>query len=747
MSALNNYFCRIRGMLNKTIFFVAGTEKSGTTWLQMMLNKHPQVACKGEGQFGTRLWPGLRKSLEDYNSFIVNINAKVFSEIEQFPVFHERSIRAVQAFASAVLMSEYGDDQEIRAVGEKTPSHVRTLTRIKTLFPNAKLIFIIRDGRDIAVSGWYHLKRQHGEDKAGVLADYAKRISKIWRSDYEKVIEFCRIYPNDFINVRYEDLHNNPLQEMLRLFRYLGVDDKDEIVEECVDACKFIQLSGGRDRGDQNTQSFFRKGIVGDWRNHFDRQMWSAFDAEAGDLLSRLGYQREWIEVTENSGRLFDNGTNSQGVTDELHKVESPGEDTILAKLPNLSAMKKNAFRLFKEQNWAAAVHAFEAVISSGGMDFRSWHEFGVALRNNHEPRRAVDAFKTSLKYEPVHRDSLIQHAICLKESGDMDGCTSAYQTLIELHPYDAVAWRYYGIHLKDLRLLSEAITAFRKSLELSENIPTHNALVIALYEAGRKDEAIIEGQDLLVKKDLRAAKCFQKSKYGALNLSNFRKDFDYEKPYRNIIAFSLWGDIPAYIHGAIVNAQIAPYIFYGWRARFYCDNSVPADAVVELRRLGAEVVYIENVKLRHSRSLWRFLVSDDTNVDFFICRDADSRLNAQELLAVEAWLKSGKPFHIMRDHIYHMELILAGMWGGIAGVLPRLSDIIMSNSRYTKNKFSDQLFLAEVVWPLIKNHALTHDSYYNLPGTEKFPQGYRLPGLIHVGGAIKSMPHWRRSI
>jgi hypothetical protein len=68
-------------------------------------------------------------------------------------------------------------------------------------------------------------------------------------------------------------------------------------------------------------------------------------------------------------------------------------------------------------------------------------------------------------------------------------------------------------------------------------------------------------------------------------------------------------------------------------------------------------------------------------NVDWFVCRDTDSRLNCQELLAVEEWLRSGQPFHVMRDHIYHMELMLAEMWGGAAGVLPNLRARALANS------------------------------------------------------------------
>ena len=208
--------------------------------------------------------------------------------------------------------------------------------------------------------------------------------------------------------------------------------------------------------------------------------------------------------------------------------------------------------------------------------------------------------------------------------------------------------------------------------------------------------------------------------------------------PQRNIIAFSLWGKDPTYLQGAIANARIAPNIYYGWTTRFYCDNSVPADTLAELKRHHAQIVLLEDPAWQRIKPMWRFLVSDDPNVDYFICRDADSRLNCQELLAVEDWLRSGKPFHAMRDHVYHMELILAGMWGGMAGVLPEVRTLIFGHPQFFNSRFGDQAFLMNVVWPLVRDQMLVHDSYYRFHGSVEFPPGYCLPRPIHVGGAIK---------
>ena len=109
-------------------------------------------------------------------------------------------------------------------MGEKTPGHIRTLDQLHQLFPSAQFVCILRDPRDIAVSGWYHLKRQYGEDKADPLPDYARRIAAVWKSDYEQYALFADQHPALCRLMRYEDLHAQPREVVTGLFAFLGLD-------------------------------------------------------------------------------------------------------------------------------------------------------------------------------------------------------------------------------------------------------------------------------------------------------------------------------------------------------------------------------------------------------------------------------------------------------------------------------------------------------------------------------------------
>ena len=135
----------------------------------------------------------------------------------------------------------------------------------------------------------------------------------------------------------------------------------------------------------------------------------------------------------------------------------------------------------------------------------------------------------------------------------------------------------------------------------------------------------------------------------------------------------------------------------------------------VELVRMGTSDDTLAN-------TFWRFYPAFLENDVIMISRDTDSRLNMREKIAVDEWLASDKDFHIMRDHCCHRMRILAGMWGSKNNVLNPLAGALFN---YIKPnvKFYDQIFLQDVVYPVIKNNCIIHDSqqFYSDEKSHKF--------------------------
>jgi hypothetical protein len=183
----------------------------------------------------------------------------------------------------------------------------------------------------------------------------------------------------------------------------------------------------------------------------------------------------------------------------------------------------------------------------------------------------------------------------------------------------------------------------------------------------------------------------------------------------KKVISYSLWGDNPIYTHGALKNLEMAKEIYPEWTCRFYLDKNVPEDIITKLKEGGAEVYkYMKDGDWY--AMFWRFLPASDPKVDVMISRDCDSRLTVREKEAVEEWLKSDKLFHIMRDHPYHKTEILGGMWGVKKPLLNNMKNLMGS---YKMGNFwqTDQNFLREKVYPIVKDHSMVHDEYFDKTG------------------------------
>lgn len=285
---------RIHDVLAKKLFFVCGSFKSGTTWLQLALDCHPNVACRGEGHFFDYLAKDLESSMNEYNGKISNKNRTIFNEIDGFPMIRGEDLMFLFRTSILLLLSQFSSNDSIQAVGEKTPRNVHALPLLSDMFPEARFFHIIRDGRDVAVSGWHHNLRTTPNwlsNSYGTLSNYAVKVAKNWVDDVTKGRRFGRENPSRYFEVRYEDMLQDVRPWLRESFRFLEVAADDEVVEASAEKSSFEALSGGRRPGTIDDRSHFRVGKSGQWLDELDSDTKKRFEDIAGDVLREFGYQ------------------------------------------------------------------------------------------------------------------------------------------------------------------------------------------------------------------------------------------------------------------------------------------------------------------------------------------------------------------------------------------------------------------------------------------------------------------------
>ena len=197
----------------------------------------------------------------------------------------------------------------------------------------------------------------------------------------------------------------------------------------------------------------------------------------------------------------------------------------------------------------------------------------------------------------------------------------------------------------------------------------------------------------------------------------------------KKIISFSIWGQDPKYLKGAIKNAELAKEIYPDWICRFYCGLSVPFTVINDLSsRENVELVQVPEWG-NWEGLYWRFWPASEEDVDVVISRDTDSRLNNREKEAVEEWLSSDKGMHIMRDHPFHGYPVLGGMWGTKKGTINNIKSLIKDFS--TSDQYgTDYEFWRQIGLDAVgQDNIMVHDEFFE---KTKFPSPRN--GLEFVG-------------
>jgi tetratricopeptide (TPR) repeat protein len=288
---------------------------------------------------------------------------------------------------------------------------------------------------------------------------------------------------------------------------------------------------------------------------------------------------------------------------------------------------------------------------------------------------------------------------------------------------------------LSNMKRYDEVIVKASQYIErYGEDITIIDALKVANFYTGKIDEAIRYGQRGIELHDAEAAK---------IPRTTTIIEPGGPPSGQNIISFSLWGPAPVYGYGAMINLALCRTIYPGWTCRFYVDATVPQPCVANLRDNGGDVRRMED-EYPGVGQFQRFLVMNDPTVGRFLVRDCDARVSAAEADLVRRWIEGGYPFHVIRGHVLHNELMLAGLWAGRTDC--RIDIVALMKHYFAGEPIAkygqDQRMLGHMLWPLIRNRCLVHDKYYRLEGVHtveyKDPQGHFGAGHQSLAAVLK---------
>lgn len=217
--------------MKKKPFFIIGTKRGGTTLLRMMVNSHPALAVPPESHF---LIPMLKqvpmlkplgvaeqKKVRNLILSAGRFNTWQTTEEELMVLFDSFPMEIrFQDIIDAVFRLEIQKMGKSRW-GDKTPEYLQIIDGLGLLFPEAKFIFLVRDGRDVIDSlkakgweGWSVFQR-----------------SKYWADGIKGIRKFMMYNPRNSLLVKYEDLVLYSEQELRKICDFLEEDYSPTMLE------------------------------------------------------------------------------------------------------------------------------------------------------------------------------------------------------------------------------------------------------------------------------------------------------------------------------------------------------------------------------------------------------------------------------------------------------------------------------------------------------------------------------------
>lgn len=268
--------------------FIVGAQRSGTTLVRLMLNAHSKIAIPEEGTFFIPYFRRYRKNLNHkFTDRELDTCRDYILKNAQFKRWglDENQCRSMidhldNPDLSTLIASVYGlyaRQQGKKIWSDKTPSFFRMIPVIVELFPHAKFIHVIRDGRDLFLS-WRKMDPTKS-NTAVVAKEWAYKLSKC-RNDLDLYAK------GKFFEVRYEDLVRKPENVLKDITSFIGVAWEENMLSYWKTSEDYI--------GRHHSELIFKPPTtdsVGKWKNGLTDEEINIFETIAHGFLSQYNYE------------------------------------------------------------------------------------------------------------------------------------------------------------------------------------------------------------------------------------------------------------------------------------------------------------------------------------------------------------------------------------------------------------------------------------------------------------------------
>ncbi len=272
--------------------FIVYPARSGSTLLQIMLNQHPALAIAPEVRFATRLlkqFPDAHAPLTGPDLDALKRSVRDDDKLRAWKLPTQAFITQVQTAQSLSvrdvidrLMAHYRDQAKPGAaiVGLKKGNLLPRHAQVAATWPDARFVFIYRDGRACAVSMVQNLAR---------FRDHA-HAARRWRARVRQGLALAATHPQRVHNLRYESLTAEPEAAMRALCAFLGLDYDPALLRHHEANANLTWVNQGAEDIHVHTREPVSEAYAQRWRDQLSSAALARVEALIRPELDALGY-------------------------------------------------------------------------------------------------------------------------------------------------------------------------------------------------------------------------------------------------------------------------------------------------------------------------------------------------------------------------------------------------------------------------------------------------------------------------
>ncbi len=286
--------------------FIVGCYRSGTSLMRLILSSHPQIYVSQETNYIDRIWVRLPSYHEPSGQCdLVKLHGDVVALLEgerwdPLPRLDEL-LEWVKAYGAdypsiVTFYATWGARREgrggLRYWGDNTPRYVHCLSLLKSLFPSARFIHMVRDPRDVVASA---LRLPlGGKTPLGIGYDWERAIASGLSAE-------MRWGPDQVKRVTYESLVKEPARTVEEICAFLGVESSEKMLD-------FHRTEAARNLSKLKHHTRVAEPIftssIGRYRRDLSRKTIRAIESYLCEPMRLLGYLEEEEYTRALEGRL-----------------------------------------------------------------------------------------------------------------------------------------------------------------------------------------------------------------------------------------------------------------------------------------------------------------------------------------------------------------------------------------------------------------------------------------------------------